>query len=203
MQVTLLSLVAALAALAQAIALTNTNFNVEAGKPFVITYAGNSGQPVTILLKSGPSDNLNTVDTLTTTSTDGSFTWTPPTTLPKDVYAFEIITAGQHANYSPQFPIDTNVQKSASSSTTSTETTASSTTGTSKTTTATTPTPTISLSRNNGTTTTSKKPDVSYSKATDQPTEEPTTVPSTNAAGNFASPLALVLGAVAALAFLN
>jgi len=200
MQVTLISLVAALAAVAQAVQLTNSNFDVEAGKPFTITYNGNNGQPVTILLKSGLAGDLNTVDTLTTTSTGGSFTWTPPPTLPEDTYAFEIIADGQPPNYSPQFPIDTNVQRASTSSATSTSTTVSSATTTTASTTA---TPTISLARNNGTSTTSTKQSVSFTSSIDEPTDEPTVVPSTNAAGNLASPLALVLGAVAALAFLN
>lgn len=45
---------------------TNTDFSVEAGKPFKLTWDGASG-PVTILLKSGPSGNLKTVSTLTCT----------------------------------------------------------------------------------------------------------------------------------------
>ena len=57
-----------LAGLASAkVALTNSagDFaDVEAGKPFEITWTDAQG-PVTITLKTGPSDNLSTVSTIT------------------------------------------------------------------------------------------------------------------------------------------
>lgn len=53
--------VAVLAAIAEAKAsFTNTAYNVEAGEPFTLTWAGNTG-PVTITLKNGPEDDLKTV----------------------------------------------------------------------------------------------------------------------------------------------
>jgi hypothetical protein len=41
-----------------AVTITNTNYDVETGTPFTITWANNSG-PVTILLKMGNSTNFN------------------------------------------------------------------------------------------------------------------------------------------------
>lgn len=56
-------LVAGFAALAQAVQLTNTNFNVQAGQAFEITWSDASG-PVTLTLKNGPSTDLKTVSTI-------------------------------------------------------------------------------------------------------------------------------------------
>jgi len=56
-------LLAALAAVANAVQFTNSAFDVEPGKPFELTWSGATGS-VTILLKNGPQDNLQTVDTL-------------------------------------------------------------------------------------------------------------------------------------------
>ncbi|GKT54970.1 extracellular matrix protein [Colletotrichum tofieldiae] len=73
-------LVAGFAALAQAVQLTNSNFDVQAGEPFTITWSDAQG-PVTLTLKNGPSTNLATVQTITcTSSTSGSTS--SPTTVP-------------------------------------------------------------------------------------------------------------------------
>jgi len=53
--------VAGLAASVNAmVAFTNSAFDVEAGKPFTLTWSGNSG-PVTITLKNGPATVLKDV----------------------------------------------------------------------------------------------------------------------------------------------
>lgn len=56
-------ILAALAAAANAVQFTNVAINPEPGKPFELTWSGAEG-PVTILLKSGSSDNLKTIDTI-------------------------------------------------------------------------------------------------------------------------------------------
>jgi hypothetical protein len=57
-------LIAAMAAVANAAAaFTNSEYVVEAGKPFALKWSGASG-PVTINLKNGPKDNLKTVMTI-------------------------------------------------------------------------------------------------------------------------------------------
>ncbi|KAK1981292.1 Ser-Thr-rich glycosyl-phosphatidyl-inositol-anchored membrane family-domain-containing protein [Colletotrichum cereale] len=113
-------LVAGFAALAQAVQLTNSNFNVEAGKPFTITWSDAQG-PVTLTLKNGPSTNLVTVQSIATGQSGTSFTWTPSSTLPSDQYAIEISdTSGGPPNYSAQFSLATDVTASASVSATAT-----------------------------------------------------------------------------------
>lgn len=66
-RLTIATLVAALAALAQAVQLTNSDFNLVPGQPFTIEWAEASG-PVTLRLKTGPSDALVTVQEITSTA---------------------------------------------------------------------------------------------------------------------------------------
>lgn len=106
-------LVAGFAALAQAVQLTNSNYDVQAGEPFVITWSDAQG-PVTLTLKNGPSSNLQTVQTITSGQTGTSFTWTPSSTLPSDRYAIEITDSSGTPNYSDQFSLATGVTASAS-----------------------------------------------------------------------------------------
>lgn len=58
------ALVASFAALAQAVSLTNSDFTIRAGQPFTITWTDAQG-PVTITLKNGDSNNLQTVAPIT------------------------------------------------------------------------------------------------------------------------------------------
>ncbi|KAI8302481.1 hypothetical protein K4K59_000469 [Colletotrichum sp. SAR11_240] len=97
------TLVAAFAAVAQAVQLTNSDFAITAGQPFTITWSGATGA-VTINLKNGASTDLKTVAAITTGATGNSFTWTPSASLPADTYAIEI-TDGSETNYSGQFQI--------------------------------------------------------------------------------------------------
>jgi hypothetical protein len=66
------------------------------GEPQAITYATNdTTTPVEIILRQGPSTNLQTVDVLTRDATGGQFIWTPPKSLPNGAdYALEIRCAG-------------------------------------------------------------------------------------------------------------
>lgn len=77
---------------------------VVAGQTYTITYSPKDNTPTTFILRQGESTNLNTIDTITTTATGGSFTWT----VPKDLanapnYALEIRQEGVEPNYSGQF----------------------------------------------------------------------------------------------------
>ncbi|WYZ34832.1 hypothetical protein EsH8_I_001108 [Colletotrichum jinshuiense] len=110
-------LVAGFAALAQAVQLTNSDFNIQAGQPFEITWSDAQG-PVTLNLKNGPSTDLKTVSVIASGQTGTSFTWTPSTTLPTDQYAIEITDSSGTPNYSGQFNLVTSVTASASVSTT-------------------------------------------------------------------------------------
>lgn len=66
-KITLATLVASMAAMAQAVILTNSEFNVVAGQPFTIEWSEATG-PVTLTLKTGPSDALTTVTQITSKS---------------------------------------------------------------------------------------------------------------------------------------
>lgn len=95
---------AGLAALAQAVEFTNSNFDVVPGEDFEITWSGAEG-PVTILLRQGPSDDLTTLETVTEGADGDSFTWSVPDTFPEgDDYALEI-QDGSENNYSEQFAL--------------------------------------------------------------------------------------------------
>lgn len=89
----LLGAFAALAA-AQSAVLTFTRVPnpITDGEPQAITYSTNdTDSPVTIILRKGPANNLQTVDTLTTDANGGQFIWTPPPSLPNGAdYALEI-----------------------------------------------------------------------------------------------------------------
>lgn len=63
-----------------------------AGTSYTVTYtAPDQTKPVTILLRNGDPGNLETVDTLTTTATGGTFIWVPSTDLVNgDDYAVQI-----------------------------------------------------------------------------------------------------------------
>lgn len=100
----LLGAFAALAA-AQSAVLTFTRVPnpITDGEPQAILYATNDTQtPVTILLRRGSANNLQTVQTLTTDATGGQYIWTPPLSLPNgNDYALEIRQAGQNNYFGP------------------------------------------------------------------------------------------------------
>lgn len=59
-----LSLLVAFGAVAEAVKLTNSDFDVAPGEDFTITWA-EAQEPVTLRLKSGDSDELQTISTIT------------------------------------------------------------------------------------------------------------------------------------------
>merc|ERR1711881_288653 len=81
-------------AAAQSTTLTFTEVpqTVTDGQEQTIRYTSeDNSTPVTILLRKGPSENLQTVSTLTTSATGGEFLWTPSICLENgDDYALEI-----------------------------------------------------------------------------------------------------------------
>ncbi|KAF2836412.1 hypothetical protein M501DRAFT_236858 [Patellaria atrata CBS 101060] len=76
------------------------------GVPTTISYvAPDLEDPVTITLRRGESGNLDTIATLTSSATGGSYRWTPDEDLPVGAdYALQI-TQGDEINYSGQFTI--------------------------------------------------------------------------------------------------
>ena len=93
-------LLGALAALAaaqsQVLTFTRVPNPITDGEPQAITYATNdTSSPVTIILRQGAANNLQTVDTLTSNANGGQFIWTPPKSLPNGAdYALEIRWVG-------------------------------------------------------------------------------------------------------------
>ncbi|KAK2875162.1 hypothetical protein FQN49_001726 [Arthroderma sp. PD_2] len=224
------ALVASVVAQGQ-IAFTSFPTSLQAGKPFEIKWTGGTpGQPVTITLRKGPSDDLKDVAVLTSSATGGSYTFTPSTSLVsgKD-YALQISQGGQ-INYSNQFPITggTGTPSSTSATTTGSSTASSgeptkpatkpvstssqashTVTHSTNHTTMMTMTSSGTASMGTGTTTSRNTTMVTPTlTSTRTPTLTPTTspTPTGNAASSLAamsSPLALVMAALAAFAYLN
>lgn len=181
---------------------------IKAGKPVTIVWKPTTDGTITLRLRKGDSDNLETVQDITKNiPNSGTFTWTPSTKLEGDEdYAVEIIPASGEPNYSPKFVIDS--QGSGLSSSSSTKTTLS--TSTTKTTTSTEPTTTTDKEEDEKKTTTTKSQsstntttsESSAKTGTDDEAKE--SVPNTNSATGIASsPLALVLCLAVAVAYLN
>ncbi|KAI2464076.1 Ser-Thr-rich glycosyl-phosphatidyl-inositol-anchored membrane family-domain-containing protein [Annulohypoxylon bovei var. microspora] len=194
---------------AWAVQFTNTNFDVTVGEPFAITWSDASG-PVTLTLKNGPSDNLQTVGEITSGQTGESYTWTPSTTLTSGEYALEI-NDGTEVNYSKQFDITGGTASSSSSSssvsstTSSTSSTVSSTTVSSTTTTSSASSTTSSSASSSTTSgsstsssTTSASSTSSASQTSSAASSSTAAVPNTNAAQTvapFVAPMLLAVGA--------
>ncbi|MCJ1370320.1 hypothetical protein MMC20_001533 [Loxospora ochrophaea] len=110
----------AVAAIAQApsIAFTNPPTSVTAGVPIKLTWTGaEDGSPVTITLKQGDPQNLQTVAIVTGDATGGSFTWTPSKSIVNgDDYALQIAQGDEAPNYTGEFPISGGATSSASAS---------------------------------------------------------------------------------------
>ncbi|KAF3481994.1 extracellular matrix protein [Arthroderma uncinatum] len=217
------ALVASVVAQGQ-IAFTSFPSNLVAGKPFEVKWTGGApGAPVTITLRKGPSDDLKDVAVLTSSATGGSYTFTPSTSLVSGPdYALQI-TQGSQINYTGLFSITGGTGKPSSTSATTTAssgyptkpvtkpvstTHASMTiTNSANSTTMMTMTSSGTASMGTGTTThrntTMATPTLSSTRT---PTLSPTAKPTGNAASSLAamsSPLALIMAALAAFAYLN
>ncbi|CBX95719.1 hypothetical protein LEMA_P028710.1 [Plenodomus lingam JN3] len=92
------------AAIAQNIAINSFPADgVVGGRTYEVTYSPADDVPTTFILRQGPSTNLNTISTLTTSATGGKFSWTVDDDLPNQPnYALEI-RRGDQVNYSAQF----------------------------------------------------------------------------------------------------
>ncbi|KAI1773985.1 Ser-Thr-rich glycosyl-phosphatidyl-inositol-anchored membrane family-domain-containing protein [Hypoxylon cercidicola] len=203
----LATLLAALPAWVSAITITNSNFDgIEVGKAFEVTWSDATG-PVTLTLKDGPSENLETVGELTSGETGESYTWVPSSSLPSGTYALEI-SDGTDVNYSKQFEVTGGSASSSSSSSSSVSSTASST-STSSTVSSTTVSSTTSsasattssdssTSSGSSTSSSSRASSTSSATRTSSASNSQTALPNTNAAQTaapFAVPLLLALGA--------
>lgn len=212
-------ILAALAAAANAVQFTNVAINPEPGKPFELTWSGAEG-PVTILLKSGSSDNLKTIDTIASDVTGESFTVTlDAADLPSDTYAFEIVDKENpdKPNYSEQFTFQGDGTASSSSSASASASSTSSSSGSStsseasssesssasaseSSTASESTATTASASRSgsaSGTISTSTRP-----SRTSSAEDEEETVPDSGSPSNM-SPLALIFVTAAAMLYFN
>ncbi|KAG6020336.1 hypothetical protein E4U41_002874 [Claviceps citrina] len=213
-----LSALAAVAAAATP-SFLNSDFVVKEGASFTLKFSNCQGG-CTITLQTGPQTNTKDVRTLTSSATGDSFTFTP-----KDIatgtYNFKITsnTNSSEFNYSKQFAYagtgaigasSSGASSSNASSSNASASNASSTASTSSVTTssstasatASTTMASVTIASSSGSTTSaSGKTTSQRSTSTRSAAAAATTVP--NAGGRASSPLALVAGAVAALAYLG
>ncbi|KAK4105335.1 hypothetical protein N658DRAFT_503497 [Parathielavia hyrcaniae] len=194
----------AAAVLAQPV-LLNSNYDIEEGEPFTLMW-NNAQGPVTITLMTGDPNNLDVVRDLTSGVTGSQYTFTL-SGLPSGNYAIRITDGSGEPNYSPLFAYSgtgsLSSTSASSSATISSSATVSSTafssssssTGSESETSST--TESASTSASTLTTTSSERP----SSTSDASPSTTTTPPNTNDGQRFASPLAFVLVAVAALVF--
>ncbi|KAH7354736.1 Ser-Thr-rich glycosyl-phosphatidyl-inositol-anchored membrane family-domain-containing protein [Rhexocercosporidium sp. MPI-PUGE-AT-0058] len=200
MQFSFALVAAAACAVANAVSFTNgpaSFVGITAGKALNISWADASG-PVTLTLKTGEANALTTVSTIASGLTGTSYAWAIPATLPESTYALEIGDSTGVPNYSVRFQITGGPasSSSASGSTTSTASSAS-TTGASNS------TITSSSRSSTGTASTTSSGSASRTATTSSGTSTASAPPNANSGASFASPLAFVLLAFAALMTLN
>ncbi|KAF2754141.1 hypothetical protein EJ05DRAFT_504252 [Pseudovirgaria hyperparasitica] len=209
------ALVSFVAAQSNTLILTGVPNEVEAGQTYTLTYvAPEIDEPVTITLREGDSGNLNTIATLTSSATGGTYQWTVAGDLFNSAdYALQI-TQGDQINYtgkialsggSGEQPESSSSDAPSSTPTPTPSSIASSTVHSSAV--VTTPITTPSPTHNNSTMITSATPSPSSAGSPTNPGQTTGTGPSaptdTGAAVNLKSPAALVLGAIVALAYLQ
>ncbi|KAG6185832.1 hypothetical protein E4U36_001075 [Claviceps purpurea] len=207
---------ASLAALAAAAkpSFLNTDFDLKEGASFTLKFNNCQGG-CTIILQNGPATNTKDVKTLTSAATGDSFTF-KASDVASGTYNFKIIsnTDATEFNYSKQFAYSGTgtVGASSSQSPSASSAAASSTTAASSATSSTMKSvssssrgsstgSTTGSSTGSASSTASATTSMESSTATRSSATAATTIP--NAGGRSASPLALVAGAVAALAYLG
>ncbi|KAI9756154.1 MAG: hypothetical protein M4579_003967 [Chaenotheca gracillima] len=111
-----LSALASVAVAQQKIHITaGPNGSLQAGSSVEIAWAGGDGQPVSLLLKNGPSTALKTVDTIASNLDTNTYTWSIDSSLPDGSYSLEI-DQGSNTNYYGPFTIGGSSATSASAS---------------------------------------------------------------------------------------
>jgi len=191
---------------------------IEAGKPVTIEWNPTSGGKITLSLRSGNQNALNTDLVIVEDATNsGKYTWTPPKDLPagKD-YTIEIMPAGTapddttNRNFSPRFELDSDGKGLSSTGTTtaaptSTETDTS-TTETDEATSTETDTSTTETDEPTSTTSTRTRTRTTSAEPTETSDEEEEKIPNSkdkSAGTKAASPIALVLCFAMAVAYFN
>lgn len=205
---------AALVAAALAVEINEFPSEVQAGRSYRITYTPGDDTPTTFILRKGKNEDLDTITTLTTTATGGEFQWAVDSSLPDaDDYALEV-RQGEESNFIGPIALSggsepTSSAESSSGSASSTATDSSSASSAATTTETETETVTSLVTSASASITPSAN-GTTITTGTRTPTASPTEtdeggVPeSTGAASAFgSSPMALIFGAVAAMAYLN
>ncbi|KUL86473.1 hypothetical protein ZTR_08112 [Talaromyces verruculosus] len=91
--------------MADYIAFSEWPASLVAGQPVTLKWVGGSDAPATITLRKGASTDLQEIQTLSSSATNGEFNWTPPADLQNaDDYAFQI-TQGDEINYTGLLPL--------------------------------------------------------------------------------------------------
>ncbi|KAF2636390.1 hypothetical protein P280DRAFT_533915 [Massarina eburnea CBS 473.64] len=227
---------AALIAAALAVEFNELPTSIEPGKTYTLTYSPKDDTPTTLKLRQGEPGNLDTLETITTTATGGSYQWTVPNTLPNgEDYALEIVQGDGEPNYSGLIPLTgSSVSSSASSSASATSSSSasksssgsasasasasasdsasktSSSSASNSTASGSTLTTAASTGSSSGSPSGSPTPSgsnstLSSTNRTPSATSGSTAPTQSTNAGNMlaSSPIALILGAVAAMAYLN
>ncbi|KAL2270069.1 hypothetical protein VTJ83DRAFT_2253 [Remersonia thermophila] len=188
--------------------LTNSEYTIVEGQPFTLTWQNAEG-PVTLSIMTGSSNNLkHVVDIATVPEGETSYTFTL-NDLPSGTYAIRITDATGEPNYSVMWSyLGTALPSTTETSATSSSTATSSVSSTSSASSTETETSVTSSASTTASTTASASATTLVITTTQTPTTtrntQPTEAPeNTNSGNRFMSPLALVLGTVAALVFFN
>merc|ERR1712144_173642 len=194
MQFSYALIAAAACAVANAVIITNgpaSFVGIQAGRALNITWADAEG-PVTLTLKTGEANALTTVSTIASGLSGASYAWAIPSTLPESFYALQIDDSSDVPNYSVRFEITGGPAASSSSASGSSTSTGSSSSASA-----------TASSTGTGSSTTSGTSSRTATTTSSTGSSTASAPPNTNAGASFASPLAFVLLAFAALMTLN
>jgi len=175
---------------------------VEAGKPVKIVWKPTTSGKVTLVLRKGDENNLETVAEITETSNSGEYTWTPDEDIQGDEdYTIEIKDASGNSNYSPRFELESEgegltptVTDAPTRTTTSAEETETETDSDDEET---------STSTSASRTTTARPTPTADDEEEEEEEEEDVPNTNENSATKAASPLALIFCVAMAVAYLN
>ncbi|KAF2270408.1 hypothetical protein CC78DRAFT_132180 [Lojkania enalia] len=195
---------AALVAAAFAVEINEFPTSVEAGGEALIKYSPGDETPTTFILRKGESTDLANVTTITESATGGEFTWNVPEDLENgDDYALFVIQ-GSETNFWGPFTV-TGGEEPTSSTSSSASASASATPSSSESITASaSTTASLSASSSAAGNSTIASPTLSTATAGGSTTTISGPPQNTGAASQLgSSPLALLFGAAAAMAYLN
>jgi len=186
------------------LAFTTLPGSIQAGQSYTLEWAGGDATaPVTIILRQGDPNNLDTVSTITTTATGGSYTWEVPSTIVNGAdYAFEIVQ-GSSNNYSGQFAIagGSGVASASASATAASVSASASAASESASASASAASESASASAASASASASESASSTLSRSASRTsaTAASTSAPSDNGASGLQSPVALIFGAIAAM----